>query len=236
MWSASHGLARNCTRWVTSCRHTQARKSAGITRNWRSTPITFGYTSRSSPPFDGRNGSYWPRMPCDTNASTAPVCAPVIRPLMKPFLFADLSPATGHHAHRLRGGADPLRAVHDAGLGNRPALDEAGDLTHRHLGVFRDDSASCSDDLPAGVIGGRGGRAAPAYSPTAAANFQSTARPTPRASFGVGAHSALHPHEAKHGGEGVERDPARRTGVIGDQSKRQHPSTGVGDDARQASW
>ncbi len=46
MWSASHGLARNCTRWVTSCRHTHSRKSAGDTRSCRSTAITLGYTSK----------------------------------------------------------------------------------------------------------------------------------------------------------------------------------------------
>ena len=49
-------------------------------------------------------------------------------------------------------------AVHDAGLGNRSALDEAGDLAHRHLGVSGR-LGQLVDDLPAGVVGG--GRSRP---------------------------------------------------------------------------
>ncbi len=52
--SAIHGASANCTRWVTSCRHTHIRKSAVGTRSARSTATTFGATSSS----DRENGSY----------------------------------------------------------------------------------------------------------------------------------------------------------------------------------
>ena len=38
----SHGTAVNCTRCVTSCRHTHSRKSCGSTLSWRSTATRFG--------------------------------------------------------------------------------------------------------------------------------------------------------------------------------------------------
>ena len=118
---------------VTSCRHTHRRKSAGITRNWRSTAITLGYTSSSSPP-SGPNGSYWPRMPCDTNASTAPVCAPVMRPLMTPgFAVCRRRRSSRASTGWRRGSTRGRSTIRASGIAT--ALDEPGDLTHRHLGA-----------------------------------------------------------------------------------------------------
>ena len=44
-----HGTAVNCTRCVSSCRHTQSRKSVGSTPSSRSTWTMFGATSSSRP-------------------------------------------------------------------------------------------------------------------------------------------------------------------------------------------
>ena len=43
----------------------------------------------------------------------------------------------------------------------------------------------------------------------------------------------LHPHDRRTAARRVDRGPARRPGVVGDQRERQHPPARVGDDARQ---
>ena len=50
----------------------------------------------------GPNGSYCPRMPDDTNASTAPVCDAGDPPADRARLGVTGVPAAGHHPHRLR--------------------------------------------------------------------------------------------------------------------------------------
>ena len=74
----SHGTAVNWVRWVTSCRHTQSRKSRGSASSLRSTSTMFGATSRSVPGSEA-NTSYWPRTLPDRYASTVPACTPVTR-------------------------------------------------------------------------------------------------------------------------------------------------------------
>ena len=49
----SHGTAVNWTRWVSSCRQTQSRKSVGSTWSSRSTCTMFGATRSSRPPYPG---------------------------------------------------------------------------------------------------------------------------------------------------------------------------------------
>lgn len=75
MYSASQGAEENCTRCVTSCRQTQRRKSLGDTPSARSTATMFGATSNKVPS-GPVNGSYWPRIAVDRNASIAPACTP----------------------------------------------------------------------------------------------------------------------------------------------------------------
>src|SRR4051794_9707634 len=77
-WSRIHGTAVNCTRWVSSCRHTQSRKSVGSTSSSRSTWTTLGATRRSRP-LGSWNGSNWPRTRLDMNPRRPPTSAPVIR-------------------------------------------------------------------------------------------------------------------------------------------------------------
>ena len=81
MWSRIQSTAVNCTRWVSSCRHTQSRKSCGSTSSWRSAWTMLGATSRSRPPSPlgpSQNGSNWPRTLLDMNDISAPSSAPLI--------------------------------------------------------------------------------------------------------------------------------------------------------------
>ena len=61
-WSVIQGTAVNCTRWVSSCRQTQSRKSCGSASSSRSACTMFGATSSSRPCSPGAswNGSNWP--------------------------------------------------------------------------------------------------------------------------------------------------------------------------------
>ena len=77
-WSRIQGTAVNCTRWVSSCRQTQSRKSAGSTSSSRSTWTTLGAT-RSSRPFGSKKGSNWPSTRLDMKPSSPPTSAAVIR-------------------------------------------------------------------------------------------------------------------------------------------------------------
>ncbi len=74
-----HGTAVNCTRWVTSCRQTQSRKSVGSTRSWRSTLTMFGATSSNWPSGRSKN-SNWPSTLPDRKPTIAPAWTPVTRP------------------------------------------------------------------------------------------------------------------------------------------------------------
>ena len=77
MCSRNHGTAVNWIRCVSSCIHTQARKSAASTSNSRSTCTRFGATSsRRGVPWGAR--SYCPRTLLAMNAISAPDSAPVI--------------------------------------------------------------------------------------------------------------------------------------------------------------
>ena len=75
-WSRIHGTAVNCTRWVSSCRHTHSRKSVGSASSSRSTCTMFGATS-SSRPSGSWNGSNWPSTLPPRNPSRPPTSAPV---------------------------------------------------------------------------------------------------------------------------------------------------------------
>ena len=86
MWSRSQGTAVNCTRWVSSWRHTQRRKSCGSTSSCRSACTMLGATSISRPaagtsPFapadPSQNGSNWPSTLPDMNDIRAPISAPL---------------------------------------------------------------------------------------------------------------------------------------------------------------
>ena len=152
MWSASHGLARNCTRWVTSCRQTHSRKSAGTTRSCRSTAITLGYTSSSSPPLSA-NGSYWPRMPDETNASTAPVWAPVTRPVMKFGLSSFSLPPVITRMDCVAALTHSERSMMRASDTAAPSLSPVTSRTGISARIA--ELAELFDRLPAGVVGGR---------------------------------------------------------------------------------
>ncbi len=76
MWSRIHGTAVNCTRWVSSCRQTQSRKSCGSAWSSRSTCTMLGATS-SSRPSGSWNGSNWPSTFDARKPSTLPTSAPV---------------------------------------------------------------------------------------------------------------------------------------------------------------
>ena len=75
--SRIHGTAVNCTRWVSSCRHTHRRKSVGSAPISRSTWTMLGATS-SSRPSGAWNGSNCPSTLEPRNPSTPPTSAPVI--------------------------------------------------------------------------------------------------------------------------------------------------------------
>ena len=83
MWSRSHGTAVNCTRWVSSCRHTQSRKSCGSTFSCRSACTMLGATSIRRPPallslvVPSQNGSNCPSTLPDMNDISAPISAPL---------------------------------------------------------------------------------------------------------------------------------------------------------------
>ncbi len=79
MCSRSHGTAVNCTRWVSSCRHTHWRKSAGSRSSSRSTSTTLGATSSSWGVPPGAR-SYCPRTLLARKAISAPVSPPVTLP------------------------------------------------------------------------------------------------------------------------------------------------------------
>ncbi len=96
-WSRIQGTAVNCTRCVSSCRHTHSRKSAGSTCSSRSTWTMFGATS-SSRPWGAWKGSNWPSTLLARKPSSSPTSAPVTRdptaretPLGAPFLSDSLS-------------------------------------------------------------------------------------------------------------------------------------------------
>ena len=76
--SPSHGLAVNCTRWVSSCRHTHSRKSVGSAPISRSTWTMLGATS-SSRPYGSWNGSNCPSTLLLRKPSIRPTSAPVTR-------------------------------------------------------------------------------------------------------------------------------------------------------------
>ena len=78
----------NWVRCVSSCRHTQRRKSCGLTPSSRSTMTIFGATRVSRPagatPFGapgsgGRNSSYCPSTRLARYARISPACTPVTR-------------------------------------------------------------------------------------------------------------------------------------------------------------
>ena len=74
----------NCTRWVSSCRQTQSRKSVGSTPSSRSTWTMLGATS-SSRPAGSWNGSNWPSTREPRKPSSSPTSAPVTRdPIARP--------------------------------------------------------------------------------------------------------------------------------------------------------
>ncbi|CAM5391439.1 hypothetical protein SGLAM104S_00548 [Streptomyces glaucescens] len=83
----------NCVRWVSSCRHTQSRKSCGGTSSSRSTWTMFGATSSSRPPppapagrsrVAGAKVSYWPRTREARKDSSMPSSTPVTLPPTAP--------------------------------------------------------------------------------------------------------------------------------------------------------
>ncbi len=71
----------NCTRWVSSCRHTHSAKSSASTSSSRCTCTTLGATSSSRPRRwgPGVKGSYWPSTRPARNPSSAPTWVPLTR-------------------------------------------------------------------------------------------------------------------------------------------------------------
>ena len=62
--------------------------------------------------------------------------------------------AAGHRPHGLRGGADPLGPVDDAGIGDLAAFVQPRHFADRHFGAQRS-AGQLVDHLTAGVLGGR---------------------------------------------------------------------------------
>ena len=147
-WSRSQGTAVNCTRWVSSCRQTQSRKSLASTSSSRSAWTMLGATSSSRP--DRRRpsvvkGSNWPSTLPARKPSRAPTSRPVMReptaavmpPGSMPRRSCSLADDRGDEVvERVGVGLDPARAVDDehrrgAGLGDQP-----GELAHQRGGAL----------------------------------------------------------------------------------------------------
>src|ERR1700751_1192982 len=91
--------------------------------------MTLGYTSSKAPPsLEAANGSYWPRIPDATNASTAPVCAPVMRPETTPrgFLGPPVITPIASAAARIQPDRSTMRASGTAPLVCRPVTSSTG--------------------------------------------------------------------------------------------------------------
>ena len=134
-WSRIHGTAVNCTRWVSSCRHTQSRKSCGSAPSSRSTCTMLGATSSSRP--DGsKNGSNWPSTLPARKPSSAPTSAPVTReptarasPVGRALLRGELlDDRPEDRGEPVRVGLDPARPVDDQDRGGAVVGDQAGEL------------------------------------------------------------------------------------------------------------
>ena len=113
--------------------------------------MTLGYTSSRQPASAARTGRTDPRIPDDTNASTAPVCAPVIRPVRKPrgfsvpFVITRIDSA----AARIHSGRSTTRAGGTAPSVTRPVTSRTGGS------AFAAALRQLVDRLAAGVVGGR---------------------------------------------------------------------------------
>ena len=126
--ACSHGTAVNCSWWVTSCRQTQSRKSAGSTPSFRSVATMLGATSSSRPPVP--KISYWPSTREERKASSPPAWTPVAREPMAVasgagaavlLLGQRLDQRVEQRGHAAGVGVDPAGPVDDGDLGHRSA-------------------------------------------------------------------------------------------------------------------